>query len=142
LQPGERRIVRIEIEISSQDPIRELALIKNGEVVDTIDCSDELEQRHTVDLSVDGPSWILVRAIADVNNTFRFATSAPWFFEVPGGEHHISRASVQFFLDWVDERINRVKANIKDESRRERVLAWHNAARQFWTDRLKMSNAR
>jgi hypothetical protein len=141
LQPGERRTVRIEIELTSQDPVRQLALIKNGKVAHTIDCSDEQTQRHSVDFSVDGPSWVLVRAIADVNHTFRFATTAPWFVEVPDVQHHISRASVQFFLNWVEERINRVRSNIKDESRRERVLVWHESARQFWTERLRVANS-
>ena len=82
-----------------------------------------------------------MRAIADVENTFRFATTAPWFVEVGDVQHRISRESVQFFLDWVNERIERVKANIEDESKREQVLMWHEAARTFWTDRLKMANA-
>jgi hypothetical protein len=82
-----------------------------------------------------------VRAIADVKNTFRFASTAPWYVETPDAQHRISRASAQFFLDWVDERIQRVKTNVKDESELERVLTWHEAARQFWTERLEMANA-
>jgi hypothetical protein len=141
LQPGERRKVLVDIQLTSQDPVRELALIKNGKTVHTIQCSNELTQRHSFELPIEGPSWFLVRAIADVNNTFRFATTAPWFVELPDAQQHISRASVQFFLDWVDERIQRVKANVKDESELERVLTWHEAARQFWSERLEMANA-
>jgi hypothetical protein len=141
LQPGESRKLRIEIELTSQDPIRQLALIQNGKVVQTVDCSDELMQRHAFDFSVDRPGWFLLRAIADVNHTFRFATTAPWFVEVRGAEHHISRASAQFFLDWVNERINRVRANVQDESQLEQVLRWHESARQFWTERLTMANS-
>jgi hypothetical protein len=92
-------------------------------------------------LPIEGPSWFLVRAIADVNNTFRFAATAPWFVELPDAPHHINRASAQFFLDWVDERIQRVKANVTDESELKQVLTWHEAARQFWTKRLEMANA-
>jgi hypothetical protein len=141
VEPGKSRTVRVEIELTSQDPIRQLALIKNGEMAHTVDCRDELTQRHTVDFSVDGPSWFLVRAIADVNHTFRFATTAPWFVEVPDAQHPISRTSVEFFLDWVHERTKRVTANVEDESQREQVLLWHDAARQFWTERLKLANS-
>jgi hypothetical protein len=141
LQPGERRRVRLDIQLTSQDPIRELALIKNGTTVHTIQCSDELTHRHTFEVTVEGPSWFLVRAIADVENTFRFAATAPWYVEIPGSQHHISRTSAQFFLDWVDERIQRVKANVEDESKLAQVLTWHEAARTFWTERLKMANA-
>jgi hypothetical protein len=141
LQPSERTTVRVDIQLTSQDPIKELALIKNGTIVHTIRCSDALMQRYTFEITLEGPSWFLVRAIADVKNTFRFAATGPWYVETPDVQHHISRASAQFFLDWVDERIQRVKANVKEESKLEQVLMWHETARAFWTERLKMANA-
>jgi hypothetical protein len=140
LRAGGSRTVRIEIELTSQDPIRELAIIKNGQIAHTFECSDELTQQHTVELTVGEPSWLLVRAIADLDHTFRFASTAPWFVERPDTRHPIRRASVQFFLDWTNERINRVKANVHDETALEQVLVWHEAARKFWTDRLGMAN--
>ena len=141
LQSGESRTLRINIQLTSQDPISQVELIKNGNVSQIIKCSDELTQQHTFEVSVDEPGWFLVRAIADVENTFRFATTAPWFVEVGDVEHRISRRSVQFFLDWVNERIERVKANIKDDAKREQVLVWHEKARNFWTERLRIANA-
>jgi hypothetical protein len=141
IESGESRKVRIEIELTSQDPIRQLALINNGKVVHTVDCSDELTQRHAFDFSADRPGWFLVRAMADVNHTFRFASTAPWYVEVRGAQQPISRASVQFFLDWTNERINRVKANVDDELQLEQVLTWHESARQFWAERLATANS-
>jgi hypothetical protein len=141
LQSGEHRRLRIEIQLTSQDPVSQIELIRNGNVADTAKCSDALTQRHTLELSIDEPCWFLVRAIADVKNTFRFAATAPWFVERGDGAHRISRRSTQFFLDWVDERIARVKANIKNDAEREQVLVWQAKAREFWTERLKMANA-
>ena len=85
--------------------------------------------------------WFLVRAITEVKNTFRFVSTAPWYVETSDTQHHISRASVQFFRDWVDERIERVRVNISDPAHLESVLMWHEKARQFWTDRFAMANA-
>ncbi|MEX2310454.1 MAG: CehA/McbA family metallohydrolase [Pirellulales bacterium] len=141
LQSGESRLLRINIQLTSQDPVSQVELIRNGNVSHTIQCSDALTQRHTFEFSVDEPCWFLVRAIADVENTFRFAATAPWFVQVGDVEHRISRRSVQFFLDWVDERIERLKANIKNDAEREQVLDWHARAREFWIDRLKMASA-
>lgn len=141
LQSGERKTLRINVQLTSQDPVSRVELIKDGTVSHIIKCSDELTQRHTIEFSIDEPGWFLVRAIADVENTFRFATTAPWFVEVGGVEHRISRRSVQFFLDWVNERTERVKANIEDGARREQVLVWHEKARTFWTERLRITNA-
>jgi hypothetical protein len=61
--------------------------------------------------------------------------------ETNDAAHHISRASVQFFRDWVDERIERVKANMDDPAKRNQVLIWHENAREFWNERLAMANA-
>jgi hypothetical protein len=141
VESGESRNVRINIQLTSQDPISQIELIQNGTVARTIACSNELFQQHTLKFSVDKPGWFLLRAIAEVENTFRFATTAPWFVEVGEVEHHVSRRSVQFFLDWVNERIERVKANIADDAKREQVLAWHRKAIVFWTERLRIANA-
>jgi hypothetical protein len=90
LQSGERRTLRINIQLTSQDPISQLELIHNGEASQIIKCSDELKQQRTLEISVDEPGWFLVRAIADVEETFRFATTAPWFVEVGEVDHRIS----------------------------------------------------
>jgi hypothetical protein len=141
LQPGERRSLTIDIQLTSQDPISQLEIIRNGKVSHAIKCTCELAQHRTIELPVAEPGWFLVRGIADVEKTFRFAATAPWFVEVGNAEHHISRRSVQFFLDWTNERIERVKANMKNDGERDQVLEWHGKALEFWTERLKMANA-
>jgi hypothetical protein len=141
LESGETRPLLINIKLTSQDPISQVEFIKNGNVSHTIKCSDDLTQRHTFRFSVDEPCWFLVRAIAEVKDTFRFATTAPWFVEEGDVEHCISRRSTQFFLDWVNERIERVEANLENEAERQQVLVWHLKAREFWTVRLRMANA-
>jgi len=90
---------------------------------------------------IDEPGWFLVRAITNVENTFRFATNAPWFVEMGDRKHRVSRRSVEFFVDWVDERIKRVKAAVEDESQRVQVLVWHEQARKFWAERLRIVSA-
>ncbi len=141
LRSGERRSIPITVQLVSQDTVSQIEVIKNGEIIHTIRCSSELTQKHSVELSVNGPCWFLVRAIADVKATFRFASTAPWFVEQRDTAPFISRHSVQFFIDWVNERIKRVKANMKDGTQREQVLVWHEKARQFWTDRLRTATA-
>jgi hypothetical protein len=141
LNQGEKRSLQIEVRLTSQDSISQIELIHNGKVTHTIPCSDELHQQHSVELAVERPGWFLVRAITNVKDTFRFASTAPWYVETSDSQHHISRTSVEFFRDWVDERIERVKANVDEPSQRESVLAAHEQARQFWTDRLTIANA-
>jgi hypothetical protein len=141
LRSGEKRTLRINIQLTSQDPVSQIEIVKNGRVSHSVKCSDELTQRHVVEFSVDEPGWFLVRTIANIEKTFRFASTAPWFVEVGNLEHRISRRSVQFFVDWAGERFEQVRSNIKDEIQRDEVLVWHKKARAFWSERLKYANA-
>jgi hypothetical protein len=141
LMPGESKSIALDIQLTSQDPVSNIEIIKNGHVSQKIKCSNEVTQRHTFQFSVDEPGWFLVRAIADVENTFRFAATAPWFIESDEIKNRVSRKSAQFFIDWVSERIDRVNANLQDDAKRHQVLVWHAKAQEFWMDRLKMANA-
>jgi hypothetical protein len=138
---GKTLEVQLEIELTSIDRVPRLEVIQNGEVVQTAECSGDLTQQRSLKLNVNGPGWFLVRAVADVDETFRFASTAPWFVETEQTKHRISRRSAEFFLDWVNERIGRVKANVADEAELREVLAWHEKAQTFWEERVKRANA-
>ena len=79
------------------------------------------------------------RVLADVPNTFRFASTAPYYVEIGDNKHHLNTKSIQFFRDWVDERIERI--DIKDPVKREEVLKYHRKAQQFWQQRLARAKA-
>jgi hypothetical protein len=82
--------------------------------------------------------WFLVRAVADNEKTFRFASTAPWYVEVAGKPAGVSRASAKFFADWVEERIGRIKE--ADPRKREEVLEPHLKARAFWEELFKKAD--
>jgi hypothetical protein len=138
---GKSLAVDLKIELKSLDRIARLEIVHNGEVVKPIDCTDESTQEHSLKLALEGSGWFLVRAIADVKNTFRFASTAPWYMETEAAKHRISRRSAQFFLDWTDERITRLKANVADETELQAVLLWHDRSRTFWAQRVGMATA-
>jgi hypothetical protein len=138
---GKELTINLDIQLTSIDRIPRLELIQNGRVTQTINCSDERTQSQSLKFTVNEPGWFLVRAIADVDRTFRFASTAPWYVETADTKSHISRRSAQFFLDWVEERVERVKTNMPSESDRQQVLLWHDRARTWWTERLNSANA-
>ena len=82
-----------------------------------------------------------MRTIADVDSTFRFASTAPWYIEGQNEERRISRTSAQFFLNWVDERIERIYKNVNDSDDLRAVLEPHQSARTFWKRRVQIANA-
>lgn len=135
------RVVQFSIQLTSSDRVRQIELVQNGEVTQTVECTGDVTQQRTLSLTVKEPGWFLVRAVAEVDETFRFASTAPWYVETDKVKDRISRHSVQFFLDWAVERIGRVKANVADDSERREVLAWHEKAQKFWQDRVQQANA-
>jgi hypothetical protein len=71
--------------------------------------------------------------------TFRFASTAPFMWEVGVSKRHISKGSAQFFLDWVKEGMGRVQ--LPEGERKEAVLQFHRTAEAFWRDLRSRANA-
>jgi hypothetical protein len=134
------RQVELSIQLTSNDPVPELEIIYNGRVVQRVTCSGSTNQQHSVALLLDEPGWFLVRAITDVKETFRFASTAPWYIESDKVSRRISRRAAQFFGDWVEERIARVKSNVTDPDELQEVLSWHLKAREFWRNQIAAAN--
>ena len=135
----------VEVELSahrtSRDRVQQLEVISNGRVAKLIPCDVAVMQHKTVRFTLAEPGWFLVRAITDVEHTFRFASTAPWFVESDSIMHRISRPSVRFFLNWVDEGIERIRRNVTDADQLRAVLEPHENARAFWTNRVQTANA-
>ncbi len=133
--------VALEVELDSNDPVSQIEVIHNGNVIKRVPCSQEPHQTIRTTVMLPEPGWFLVRAVADVDHTFRFASTAPWYVPRPDGSPWVSRKSAQFFLDWIDERIERVIRNVPDLTARASVLRWHHQAREFWQKRHRDANA-
>jgi len=116
-------------------------VIQNGIVERTISCSGDRDQTLSSSLTINESGWFLVRGIAENPKTFRFASTAPFYVELGQEKRRISKTSSRFFLNWVNERIDRVKANITDKSQQAEVLRSHESARKFWQKRVREANA-
>ena len=135
--------VKLDFSLTSNDPVSQLEVIHNGRVLRKIECS--ISPGESQDLSVRFPiaksGWFLVRAVADLDSTFRFASTAPWYVELEHDPQHISKVSATFFLDWVKERIERVRNNVEDIGQLQAVLRPHLSALTFWQKRVRAANA-
>jgi hypothetical protein len=88
--------------------------------------------RASISITFARSGWFLVRAVADVPHTFRFASTAPYYVEIGPSKRTIHRGSVRFFLDWLDERAQRVPQKLHDPA---------DVAKQFWQALLADANA-
>lgn len=115
----------IDGRLDSRDSIARVELVRNG-TVETI----RLPARVTFEAS----GWFLVRAIASLTNTFRFASTGPFYVELQGARQSPGqRASAEFFVRWCDERLAFLATQPSlDDARRARVTQPWREARAFW----------
>ncbi|GMU91225.1 MAG: hypothetical protein AMXMBFR4_02830 [Candidatus Hydrogenedentota bacterium] len=131
--------IRLDAWLRSRDRVPAIEIIQNGEVSRTVAFEQKNRPRSIGAIRFEESGWFLVRAIASNDHTFRFASTAPFYVEIGANERRISRASAQFFLDWVQERIQQI--TIDDAVKRDDVLQYHHQAKSFWHDRVVNANA-
>jgi len=136
---GKTLNLQLTANLSSRDAISGIEIVRNGEVERTVSF-DTLKKAGGVlgELTFKQSGWFLIRAIADNPKTFRFASTAPYYVEIGEVNRRISKASTQFFLDWVRERAQRVK--LTDPKEREEVLQYHKMAEKYWSDLVNRAN--
>lgn len=118
-------------QLDSRDPIKVVELVRNGWV-------ERIELPARIRFTQSG--WFLVRAIADVTNTFRFASTAPWYVEI-GGTPRISATSARFFVDWCRERMEALAARPElNAAQKEQVLEPWRTADRFWKEKLALAD--
>jgi hypothetical protein len=119
--------VVLEGRLDARDPIAAVELVQNGRV-----------ERITLpaEFAVPESGWFLVRAIAGVTNTFRFASTGPWYAEIGGQALPVRRASAQFFLDGVRARKAQLEQTLAGNPARDEVLQQVGDAEKFWEQKL------
>ncbi len=136
LDKGETREFEIALSLTFYElaPVEYLEIIKNGRVEYEIRL-DELAKKkgRLPPVKFDASGWFAVRARTSRSDRYQFATTGPYYVE-SNYQRRISRRSVQFFLNWLDEAKRKFPEN-------ENVLADIVAARPFWEDLLMKANA-
>src|SRR5205823_6462221 len=125
--------------LTTRDPVRSVEIIKNGRIEGTLANDERVKDGVVGSVRFRESGWFLIRAIAENADTFRFASTAPFYVEIGDVKHRVSKSSAQFFLDWLQERAGRVK--VDDPAQRREVLEHHAAARKFWETILAEANA-
>jgi hypothetical protein len=137
--PNGPLVLRTSLNLAARDKITRLEVIENGRVKKSFDPTDLQNEGGQIPLlEFNQSGWFLIRALTDNEKTFRFASTAPYYLQI-GDKPHISRGSVRFFLDWVNERQERVK--VDNARQRAEVLKHHAAARRYWQKLLSQATA-
>jgi hypothetical protein len=135
-QTGERMVVNIDARLGGNDAIEAVEVIRDGTVVERLE-GDSRERRVVPKpLVFEQSGWFLVRAIAQVPETFRFASTAPFYVEIGKRPRRVHRPDVAYFLQWIDQRIAALEAarggELSDPVRKSSVIEPHREARRFF----------
>jgi len=141
MEKGAPLAIEIEASLVSNDIVPVIEVIRDGRVASTVEVGGRKAEGKKLGMTFERSGWFLVRAIADEKRTFRFASTAPFWVEAAGEGPRISRASARFFVEWVEERIARVRAAVKPEKELAEVLEHHERALKFWGDLRDRANA-
>ncbi len=136
LEAGESHAFQIGLSLTFYEkaPVEYLEIIKDGRAQYEIRL-DELAKKNgqLPPLVFDSSGWFAVRARTSNTKTYQFASTGPYYVE-SNYKRRVSRASVQFFLDWLEESAEKFADN-------RAVLSDIAAARPFWLALLDRANA-
>ncbi len=137
---GQEVELEVGLTLSTRDKVSYLEIIRDGELAHQVRLDEWAKLNGKLPPMVFKESgWFLIRAVTGVPDTYRFATTGPYYVQI-GYEPRISKSSAQFFLDWVTERARNLK--LKDPAQREAVIKYQRQARDFWKNLVEKSNAK
>jgi hypothetical protein len=137
---GETVELTIELNLSLREKVDYLEIVKDGKVAHEVRLDEFAKKNGELPkLTFDKSGWMLVRAVTNHPQTFRFAMTGPYYVEI-GYEKRMSKASAQYFLDWVYARAGQI-AKLEHADERAAVLEYHKAARDYWQKLANEANA-
>ena len=131
---GGKLTIKLTTQLTTRENVPAVEVIKNGRVAEAVRFAATAGERPLAEIEFTESGWFLVRAVTDTQKTFRFASTAPFYVQVGEVKRRVSRASAQFFLDWVRERQGRIK--LPEGPQRVEVLRHHEAAEKFWREKV------
>jgi hypothetical protein len=123
-------------------PVDYLQIIKDGKVEHEVRLDKFAKLGGKLpSVAFDDSGWFAVRAVTANARNYQFALSGPYYVE-RRGQPRVRRASVEFFLTWIGEAEERIRARTDvDAAMRAKLLAEQAGARVFFEGLLKQATA-
>jgi hypothetical protein len=138
-EKGQTVELEVALNLGTRDKVEYLEVVQDGKVLHEVRLDEWAKANGKLPpVKFTRSGWMLVRAVSNNPKTFRFASTGPYYVEI-GYEPRVSKASAQFFVDWVYERARQIKLDDADQQRE--VLEFHKAARDFWMKKVEQANA-
>jgi hypothetical protein len=136
VEKGQRREVQIALNLAfyEQHQVEYLEIIQNGRAIHQVRLDEFAKTGGRLPpVEFEDSGWFLVRAVTNNQNVYQFASTGPYYVQ-SNYEPRISKASVEYFLQWLDDAAE----EFADDEAMLRELA---EARPFWERLLERANA-
>jgi hypothetical protein len=125
--------LNVEAALLGAEPVSIVQVVMNGEVV-AEKTPKELVAEGRFSLTFEKSGWFLIRALGSNPVTFRIASTSPYYVEVKGMPFKPNAEALQFFIDWINERI--VKLEASPEEGKAVAIALQRQARDVFVGKL------
>lgn len=130
------------LNLSLREKVEYLEIVKNGEVVEQVRLDEYAKKGgHLPTVKFEKSGWMLIRCVTENEETFRFASTGPYYVEV-GEQRRISKESTQFFVDWLVERAEAIDKQEKlSKEQKDDLMRYYTGAKKYWESLNAASNA-
>ena len=135
--PGEPLRLSTSLTLHTRSKIDYLQFIQNGSSVAEIRL-DAWTGGRLPEVVFEESGWLVVRAVANHPDRFEAGWTAPFFVQF-GESPRISRSSVTFFQEWLED--SRRQLQKQPDSVKRRAAPYYEFAKRFWQRRLESANA-
>jgi hypothetical protein len=134
---GEVIDLDIAMELTVRDPVDYVDVIFNGQPIYQAKLDDHTRRGTFPDLKIDRSGWLVIRVVTGFADSYRMATTAPYYFEFDQ-QPRISRAATSFFQAWLQQSLSELSSEpIQSTAVKS---AWEQAT-EFWRLRAESANA-
>lgn len=133
---GQKISLAFDVQLSVRDPVDYLDVIFNGRTLYNARLEEHAARGTFPQLSISESGWLVVRVVTGKESTYRFATTAPFYFEFDG-QRRVSRKGVRFFQSWLEDSAKKLK---KGPQAKEQE-SYLEMARSFWSDQESKATA-
>lgn len=139
LGEGEKFAIKVGLVLTVAEPVDYVDVVFNGEAIYHARLDEHAKRGGQIpSLEITESGWLVVRVVTQREESYRMATSAPYYFEC-AEKSRISRAAVEMFQGWLEQTDKDLAAS--DPQRHQATSPYIESARRFWKERADAATA-
>jgi len=111
---GKELQAKCSIKVQSLNPLDNIQIVYNGEVIQEISANGSEELTQEFDLSLPESGWVIARAFEKQDKTIKFAHTSPIYIQIGSSPMRPRKESSLFYANWCKELL---EMSVADKNR-------------------------